>query len=106
MLRCSPRNHMVFTPLLPSACVGTVEPRSVAVPIISLQKAFSRASNMLYTATATAVRPDARAVDCVSESGDICFTVNYDKLVITTGSQGCGPFHYYSTYSLDHSSIL
>ncbi len=36
----SPRNHMVFTPLLASSCVGTVESRSVAVPIIDIQKAL------------------------------------------------------------------
>lgn len=28
---------MVFTPLLANACVGTLEPRSVAQPIIRLQ---------------------------------------------------------------------
>lgn len=33
----SPRNHMVFTPLLANACVGTLEPRSVAQPMIRLQ---------------------------------------------------------------------
>lgn len=34
----SPRNHMVFTPLLASTCVGTLEPRSVALPLIDIQK--------------------------------------------------------------------
>lgn len=29
----SPRNHMLFTPLLPSAAVGTLEFRSIAEPI-------------------------------------------------------------------------
>lgn len=33
----SPRNHMVFTPMLASVCVGTVEPRSVAVSILNVQ---------------------------------------------------------------------
>lgn len=36
----SPRNHMVFTPLLASSCVGTVEQRSVTVPVIDIQKAL------------------------------------------------------------------
>lgn len=36
----SPRNHMVFTPLLASSCVGTVESRSVTVPIVDVQKAL------------------------------------------------------------------
>lgn len=31
------RNHMVFTPLLASACVGTLEARAVAQPITRLQ---------------------------------------------------------------------
>ena len=33
----SSRNHMVFTPLLASACVGTLECRSVALPLIDIQ---------------------------------------------------------------------
>lgn len=38
----SPRNHMVFTPLLASTCVGTLEFRSVAEPIGRIQPAVSR----------------------------------------------------------------
>ena len=38
----SPRNHMVFTPLLASTCVGTLEFRSVAEPIARIQPAISR----------------------------------------------------------------
>lgn len=38
----SPRNHMVFTPLLASTCVGTLEFRSVAEPIGRIQPALSR----------------------------------------------------------------
>lgn len=38
----SPRNHMVFTPLLASTCVGTLEFRSVAEPIVRIQPAISR----------------------------------------------------------------
>lgn len=37
----SPRNHMVFTPLLASTCVGTLEFRSVAEPIGRIQPAIS-----------------------------------------------------------------
>ncbi|XP_042028638.1 internal alternative NAD(P)H-ubiquinone oxidoreductase A2, mitochondrial-like [Salvia splendens] len=33
----SPRNHMVFTPLLASTCVGTLEFRSVAEPVNQIQ---------------------------------------------------------------------
>lgn len=38
----SPRNHMVFTPLLASTCVGTLEFRSVAEPIARIQPAISK----------------------------------------------------------------
>ncbi|CAN1328943.1 Internal alternative NAD(P)H-ubiquinone oxidoreductase A1, mitochondrial [Linum perenne] len=37
----SPRNHMVFTPLLASTCVGTLEFRSVAEPVGRIQPAIS-----------------------------------------------------------------
>ena len=35
----SPRNYFLFTPLLPSVTVGTVEPRSIAAPIRKLLSA-------------------------------------------------------------------
>ena len=38
----APRTHMVFTPLLASTCVGTLEFRSVAEPIGRIQPAISR----------------------------------------------------------------
>lgn len=44
----SPRNHMVFTPLLASTCVGTLEFRSVAEPINRIQPAISREPASYY----------------------------------------------------------
>lgn len=44
----SPRNHMVFTPLLASTCVGTLEFRSVAEPIGRIQPAISREPGSFY----------------------------------------------------------
>lgn len=41
----SPRNHMVFTPLIASSCVGTLEPRSVTVPITDIQPALRLPQN-------------------------------------------------------------
>lgn len=50
----SPRNHMVFTPLLASTCVGTLEFRSVAEPIGRIQPAISRApGSYFYLANCT-----------------------------------------------------
>jgi NADH dehydrogenase FAD-containing subunit len=34
----SPRNHFIYTPLLPSATVGTVESRSIVEPIRALTR--------------------------------------------------------------------
>lgn len=83
----SPRNHMVFTPLLASTTVGTLEPRSVAVHILDIQKALFQPQNSFYNAEAVAVLPDRKLIECKSEDG-IKFFVNYDKLAIATGSQG------------------
>ncbi len=72
---------MVFTPLLPSTCVGTVEPRSVALPFVRLQKGFSLPYNSIFGGCAENVKPQDRVVPCVSEDG-IHFDVSYDKLVM------------------------
>lgn len=44
----SPRNHMVFTPLLASTCVGTLEFRSVAEPVSQIQKALAKDPNSYF----------------------------------------------------------
>lgn len=50
----SPRNHMVFTPLLASTCVGTLEFRSVAEPVGRVQSALAKDPNShFYLASCT-----------------------------------------------------
>lgn len=44
----SPRNHMVFTPLLASTCVGTLEFRSVAEPVTQIQTALAKDPNSYF----------------------------------------------------------
>jgi hypothetical protein len=44
----SPRNHMVFTPLLASTCVGTLEFRSVAEPVVRIQSALSKSPHSYF----------------------------------------------------------
>ncbi|KAG2447458.1 hypothetical protein HYH02_007781 [Chlamydomonas schloesseri] len=83
----SPRNHMVFTPLLASTTVGTLEPRSVAVHLHDIQPGLSRPSSGLFIAEAQSVDTASRTVTCRSADG-ADFTVEYDKLAICTGSQG------------------
>lgn len=77
---------MVFTPLLTSACVGTLDLRSVAVPITSLQKHLREPQNNYFLASAQNVDPKKKTVQCKDEDGTE-FDVAYDKLVIATGSQ-------------------
>lgn len=77
---------MVYTPLLTSACVGTLDFRSVAVPVMALQKRLKDAQNNHFLASAQAVDSDKKEVSCKDEGG-LEFKINYDKLVIATGSQ-------------------
>jgi NADH:ubiquinone reductase (non-electrogenic) len=72
----SRRNHFVFTPLLPSTTVGTIEFRSVITPV-------RRPGVRYYQARATAVDPDARLVTCRHETE---FRIPYDVLVIAVGA--------------------
>ena len=79
---------MVFTPLLASACVGTIEPRSTALSLLDIQKALREPQNYYFNAKATSIDTSARVVRCVDETG-LEFTCNYDSLAIATGSQVC-----------------
>lgn len=63
----SPRNHMVFTPLLASTCVGTLEFRSVAEPVRKIQPALSLSPDSYYLpARCTSIDPEKHEVGCVS----------------------------------------
>ncbi|KAG0588080.1 hypothetical protein KC19_2G214500 [Ceratodon purpureus] len=91
----SPRNHMVFTPLLASTCVGTLEFRSVAEPVRTIQPALARNPDSYYfLAKCTDIDTSNREVHCESvinehtgNSGGDKFRVAYDKLVIATGAE-------------------
>ncbi|KAF8391402.1 hypothetical protein HHK36_023706 [Tetracentron sinense] len=90
----SPRNHMVFTPLLASTCVGTLEFRSVAEPVGRIQSALSTDPNSyFYLASCTGADIDKHEVYCetVGNVGlpnePYRFKVAYDKLVIAAGAE-------------------
>ncbi|KAI4312126.1 hypothetical protein MLD38_036974 [Melastoma candidum] len=90
----SPRNHMVFTPLLASTCVGTLEFRSVAEPVSQIQPALSTSpSSYFYLASCTGINTDKHEVYCESVSNGglrpepYQFKVVYDKLVIAAGAE-------------------
>uniref|UniRef100_M0ZYF1 FAD/NAD(P)-binding domain-containing protein n=1 Tax=Solanum tuberosum TaxID=4113 RepID=M0ZYF1_SOLTU len=89
----SPRNHMVFTPLLASTCVGTLEFRSVAEPIGRIQPAVStQPASYFFLANCNAIDFDNHMIQCqtVTEGVETLepwkFNVSYDKLVIASGA--------------------
>ncbi|BBN13407.1 NADH:quinone reductase (non-electrogenic) [Marchantia polymorpha subsp. ruderalis] len=92
----SPRNHMVFTPLLASTCVGTLEFRSVAEPVRTIQPATAKEKDSyFFLAHCTHIDTENRQVICkalgkdetafMKASGD--FVVAYDKLIIASGAE-------------------
>ena len=77
----SPRNHFLFTPLLPSTTVGTIEFRSIIEPVRT-----SRSMIRYYQATCTAIDARERTVRCSSPLDGSTFSVRYDKLVVAPGA--------------------
>lgn len=86
----SPRNYFLFTPLLPSVTVGTLEPKAIIEPIRKYCRR-SHADVDYFEAVATDVDPTNKTVSChVSTPGldDSArdFTLPYDKLVVAVGA--------------------
>lgn len=80
LLVISPRNHFIFTPLLPSTTVGTIEFRSIIEPIRSAKRRLE-----FFQAECTGVDAAARLVRCAEAAGGREFTVSYDILVVAVG---------------------
>ncbi|KAJ1926438.1 hypothetical protein IWQ60_003784 [Tieghemiomyces parasiticus] len=80
----SPRNYFVFTPLLASTSVGTLEFRCITEPVRSRGDNFK-----FYEATADRIDLDNRAVLCSSTVEGVPgqFAIPYDKLVVTVGAR-------------------
>ncbi|KAL3740233.1 hypothetical protein ACJRO7_021504 [Eucalyptus globulus] len=90
----SPRNHMVFTPLLPSTCVGTLEFRSVTEPVNWIEPALAATPNSYFhLASCTGIDTAKHEVYCETvgygrlSQEPYRFKVAYDKLVITAGAE-------------------
>lgn len=83
----SPKNYFLFTPMLPSATVGTLEMRSLVEPI---RRILSRISGHYLRANAEDVDFSHKLVE-VSQTDahgkETRFYVPYDKLVIAVGSK-------------------
>ncbi|KAI7835036.1 pyridine nucleotide-disulfide oxidoreductase-domain-containing protein [Kickxella alabastrina] len=84
----SPRNYFLFTPLLPSCTVGTIENRSIMEPVRLLMRHKNREVKF-YEAECTDI--DAEKKELVlerrknSESQTEKITINYDYLVVGVG---------------------
>ncbi len=77
----SPRNHFLFTPLLPSTTIGTVEFRSIVEPIRRV-----RDGDEFLQANCIAIDPKARTVTCRATGSRAEFDLPYDILVIGVGA--------------------
>lgn len=78
----SPRNHFLFTPLLPSTTVGTVEFRSIIEPVRS-----ARGGVQYVHASAESVDERKRIIRCRGTLDGRIVRLSYDYLVLTVGSQ-------------------
>ncbi|KAI9827213.1 MAG: hypothetical protein M1832_005351 [Thelocarpon impressellum] len=102
----SPVNYFLFTPMLPSATVGTVELRSLVEPI---RRIMARLNGHFFKASAESIEFSEKLVE-ISHVDANCqkrnFYLPYDKLVIgvgsTTNSHGVdGLEHCYFLKSID-----
>jgi NADH dehydrogenase len=76
----NPENYTLYTPLLPEAAAGTIEPRHVVVPLRqALRRTRVRVGNV------TAVDLERRTCDYVTAGGSER-TLGWDRLVVALGS--------------------
>ncbi len=78
----SPRNHFLFTPLLPSTTVGTVEFRSIIEPVRTARHGVD-----YIQASCTSINPDNRTISCASVEGAAEFELQYDTLIVAVGAR-------------------
>jgi NADH:ubiquinone reductase (H+-translocating) len=75
----SPENFMLYTPMLPEAAAGTLEPRHVVVPL----RLMCPHADLLL-GRATGLDEEARRVRVTTESDDL--EVEYEQLVVALGA--------------------
>ena len=76
----SPRNHFLFTPLLPSTTVGTLEFRSILEPL------RRRGAAEFLLAGASVLDRERKVVTCVSPLDGRESALSYDDLLIAVGA--------------------
>lgn len=80
----SPRDHFLFTPLLASSTVGTVELRSITEPLLGFRRGVS-----VLCAEATAIDPNTKTVTIrgLHAASQQESKLNYDVLVVAVGAK-------------------
>eukprot|EP00698_Gefionella_okellyi_P023492 TRINITY_DN8040_c0_g2_i1.p1 TRINITY_DN8040_c0_g2~~TRINITY_DN8040_c0_g2_i1.p1 ORF type:complete len:568 (+),score=127.28 TRINITY_DN8040_c0_g2_i1:188-1891(+) len=78
----SPRNYFVFSPLLPSVTVGTIEPRSICEPI---RRFCKDGLIQYYESDCLSIDHKSNSVTC--KNHDNIFSVPYDYLVVGVGAE-------------------
>lgn len=80
----SPRDHFLFTPLLASSTVGTVELRSITEPLLGFRPGIS-----VVCAEATRIDPSRGFVTIREAAGDTqrSLQIPYDMLVVAVGAK-------------------
>eukprot|EP00590_Aulacoseira_subarctica_P006132 CAMPEP_0172419464 /NCGR_PEP_ID=MMETSP1064-20121228/5902_1 /TAXON_ID=202472 /ORGANISM="Aulacoseira subarctica , Strain CCAP 1002/5" /LENGTH=447 /DNA_ID=CAMNT_0013158965 /DNA_START=222 /DNA_END=1565 /DNA_ORIENTATION=- len=78
----SPRNHFLFTPLLPSTAVGTLEFRAIQEPVRTIP-------NLVYhQASAESIDLKTSKVTCIDAfSTGYHFDIKYDALILAPGCE-------------------
>ena len=87
----SPRNYFLFSPLLPSVTVGTVESRSIVEPFRKLMLKHHSCLQMSFLeAECVNVDPERKRILCRDESGVVGelseVELSYDVLVVAVGA--------------------
>lgn len=77
----SPRNHFIFTPLLPSTTVGTIEFRSIIEPIRSAKENIT-----YYHAYCTSIDTERNSIHCKNALDGNEFDLPFDQLIIGVGA--------------------
>jgi len=75
----SPRNHFLFTPLLTSTTVGTIEFRSIIEPIRNVKHIH------FYQAYCLNIDKEKKQVVCEDVDTKVTFELSYDVLIIAVG---------------------
>lgn len=79
----SPRNHLLFTPMLASSAVGTVNQRSICQPVRPL---VAKKKARYYESQARAIDKKKKIVLCTTPQGDD-YEIPYETLIIGVGFQ-------------------